>query len=91
LKSKKLKTARKASAKFKVGDIVVYLNDDYEKDYGFFKNSVTKITRGKDPGGHYWVKNSGSGYEQLCVELIDIRKATKLEIVTAKLLGKYVD
>lgn len=75
--------------KFKINDIVIYLNNDYDDGvFDFKQNSVTKLTRLKDAGGHYWIQGNDNSYE-LCVDKRDIRKVTLEEIVKAKLLGNY--
>lgn len=70
----------------KPGDIVIYLGNDYDfENWGFEKNMVTKLIK------RNWVKGDFSIYKEICVGDTDIRKATILEIIEAKLLGKYIE
>ncbi len=77
--------------KFKVGDFIIYLGNDYnDPHWNMPNNSISKITEINEASTFTWVKGPNN-WTDLCVLTSEIKKATKAEIVTAKLLGKYID
>lgn len=75
-------------SKLKLGDFVIVLATDYDCDpehWGMHSGWITKYLR------NGWVKGKNSYYKEVSVQNYNLKKATKVEIIKAKLLGKLID
>lgn len=89
MKSKqKRKIARKGSVKYKIGTFVYFLENEY---FGLEKGGVYKVSEYDGWNGPLAVNGNPKILALVLIDESQVRKATKIDIITAKLLGKYFE